>query len=95
MRLQCSAVPLGGAAGGGRPLVVPAQGGCFGIFVLWDRLVVLDDPLQSSAAALLHSLQIHHEGGHAGELVGNADLRGGRVTSGITCYHLKPTIITT
>lgn len=86
-------VPLR-AAGGRGPLVVFAQRGSFRILWLCERLVVLDDSLDLRAAALLHPLQIHHVGRHAGELVRHADLTGGGRADGsrgrliqILCFY--------
>lgn len=67
------------AAGGAGSLVVPAQYGSSGILWLCERLVVLEDPLDHRAAALLHTLQVDHVRRHAGQLVGHADLTGGRL----------------
>lgn len=89
---QC-AVPLRSAGGRGS-LVVLSQCRSFGVLLrLCERLVVLDDPLDHGATALLYPLQIDHVGRHTRQLMRHADLtcgEGGRLrlpkTSAQYCY---------
>lgn len=62
------------AAAGGRPLVAAAQRRPFGLLGLCGGLVAVGDAVENSPAALLHPLEIHHVGGHGGQLLGHADL---------------------
>lgn len=93
LSLSQHVVPLRSAGGRGS-LVVLSQCRSFGVLLrLCERLVVLDDPLDHGATALLYPLQINHVGRHIRQLVRHADLtcgKGGRLrlpkTSAQYCY---------